>query len=70
MKCIDSESNESFTVIGFFVKKDATWVKENNERCTLPLLLEALNNQSELVVDTIPSQISETLLEGTFVFEK
>lgn len=70
IKCIDSENNEPFTVIAFFIRKDATWVKENNEGCTLPALLDALNSQTELVVDTIPSQICESLLEGTFISEK
>ena len=68
IKCRNVETEEMFTAIGFFIKKESGWVKENNENCTLELLIEALNNQSEIVIDTTPSKISETLVEGIFHF--
>lgn len=68
IKCRNIETNEMFTAIGFFIKKEDVWVKENNENCTLELLTEALNNESEIVIDTTPSKISESLVEGIFHF--
>ena len=66
MKCTNIENEETFTVIGFFILKDGIWVMENNENCTLDVLLEALNNKTEIVIDTNPSKICESLVEGTF----
>ena len=68
IKCRNIETNEMFTAIGFFIKKEDIWVKENNENCTLELLTEALNNESEIVIDTTPSKICESLVEGIFHF--
>lgn len=68
IKCRNIETNEMFTAIGFFIKKEDIWVKENNENCTLELLIEALNNESEIVIDTTPSKICESLVEGIFHF--
>lgn len=67
VKCKNIETDESFTVIGFFVQKDEIWVKENNESCTLDFLIDSLNNATELVVDTKPSNICTSLLEGLFI---
>ena len=67
IKCRNIETDENFTVIGFFVKKDGVWLKEENENCTLDGLLEILNNGSEIVVDTTPSKICESLKEGSFL---
>ena len=67
VKCKNIETDESFTVIGFFVQKDEIWTKEENESCTLDFLTESLNNETELVVDTKPSKICSTLLEGLFI---
>lgn len=66
IKCKNIETEEAFTVIGFFILKDGVWIKENNENCSTDVLFDALNNQSEIVIDTTPSKICESLVEGTF----
>ena len=69
IKCVTTEETpETFTVIGFFLNQNENWVKEGNENCTLEILLEGLNSQTELIVDATESKISNSLVEGVFHF--
>ena len=65
----NSSDAEKFTIVGFFTQNDQKWEKENNENCTLDVLLDAINEKTELM-----AEITETkkpcLSEGSFVFGK
>ena len=72
-KNVESKCGETFSIIAFFLKENGKdfWAKENNETATMEILLDALNAETVLTVDTKPSEICpKTLLEGTFHFEK
>ena len=68
IKCMTTDAKETFTVIGFFLNQNGNWVKEGNETCTLDILLEGLNSETEMIVDTTESKISKSLVEGVFHF--
>ena len=68
IKCMTTDDQETFTVIGFFLNQDGNWVKEGNENCTLDIILEGLNSETEMIVDATESKISNSLVEGIFHF--
>ena len=68
IKCMTTDGQETFTVIGFFLNQDGNWVKEGNENCTLDIILEGLNSETEMIVDATESKISNSLVEGIFHF--